>query len=279
MAGGRARRRRVELVAVQSSLDSDDASWFFAPSSSVLDRLADVTINGTHPLLPWLAFLCTGIVLGRQLRTDWWRPVALSRVRAFRRCFARLVVDRLRTAGYTTVQHRSLRCAACSTASALGTALIAFAVISWLADRFVRDSGRAAAPCRRDDPVAVRRPCVGVQPRRRLAGVGRPDRTRRRSRSPRSTGSSPSPSPRGTTADSASARSVVYRVLEMLQLGERVAAVGVTGLEAAPEPRHRCSDEPLGPARMTCPCVCCWMRSSPTAAAALSASPISPGSS
>ena len=71
---------------VQSSLDSDDTSWFFAPSSSVLDRLADVTINGTHPLLPWLAFLCTGIVLGRQLRTDWWRPVALGVGCAFRRC-------------------------------------------------------------------------------------------------------------------------------------------------------------------------------------------------
>ena len=25
-------------------------------------------VNGTHPLLPWLAFLCAGIVLGRALR-------------------------------------------------------------------------------------------------------------------------------------------------------------------------------------------------------------------
>lgn len=36
------------------------------------DVLADLTLRGTHPLLPWLAFLCAGIVIGRAwpLRTD-----------------------------------------------------------------------------------------------------------------------------------------------------------------------------------------------------------------
>ena len=29
--------------------------------------LIDVFVNGTHPLLPWLAFFCAGIVLGRML--------------------------------------------------------------------------------------------------------------------------------------------------------------------------------------------------------------------
>jgi uncharacterized protein len=124
---------------VQSSLDGDDPGWFFAPSSSVLDRLTDVAINGTHPLLPWLAFLCTGIVLGRQLRTDWWRPAALGVG------FALFGVASLISSSIapgplaiplssTDPYDRGLL----YTASALGTALIAFAVISWLADRFVR---------------------------------------------------------------------------------------------------------------------------------------------
>ena len=95
---------------VQSSLDGDDTSWFFAPSSSVLDRLTDVAVNGTHPLLPWLAFLCTGIVLGRQLRTDWWRPAALGvGFTLFGGCLAHLVVDHARTAGLAAVQHRPVR--------------------------------------------------------------------------------------------------------------------------------------------------------------------------
>ena len=40
--------------------------------------LFDVAVNGTHPLLPWLAFFCAGIVLGRVLHTSWWRPVAIA---------------------------------------------------------------------------------------------------------------------------------------------------------------------------------------------------------
>ena len=40
---------------------------------SIRRYLFDVAINGTHPLLPWLAFLCAGMVLGRVLTTPWWR--------------------------------------------------------------------------------------------------------------------------------------------------------------------------------------------------------------
>ena len=123
---------------VQSSLDGDDTSWFFAPSSSVLDRITDVAVNGTHPLLPWLAFFCTGIVLGRQLHTDWWRPMALGV--GFALFGGASVISSSIAPGplasplsSTDPFDRGL----VYTASALGTALIAFAVISWLADRFV----------------------------------------------------------------------------------------------------------------------------------------------
>jgi uncharacterized protein len=123
---------------VQSSLDGDDTSWFFAPSWSVLDRLTDVAINGTHPLLPWLAFLCTGIVLGRQLRTDWWRPAALG-VGFALYGVASLISSSIAPGPLATPLSSTdpFDRGLLYTASALGTALIAFAVISWLADRFV----------------------------------------------------------------------------------------------------------------------------------------------
>lgn len=45
----------------------DDPSWWY---SSAADRsykglLLDVFVNGTHPLFPWLAFFCTGMIIGR----------------------------------------------------------------------------------------------------------------------------------------------------------------------------------------------------------------------
>lgn len=46
-----------------------DATWLFEGRSeftqSPRDFLFDLFVRGTHPLLPWLAFLCLGMVLGR----------------------------------------------------------------------------------------------------------------------------------------------------------------------------------------------------------------------
>ena len=67
-------------------------------------------VNGTHPLFPWLAFFCAGIVLGRLLSTDWWRPAALGRrlhaVRAGRPDLRR---DRHRPARRRAREHRPVR--------------------------------------------------------------------------------------------------------------------------------------------------------------------------
>ena len=38
------------------------------PTSSPRGLLFNAFVNGTHPLLPWLAFLCAGMILGRLLR-------------------------------------------------------------------------------------------------------------------------------------------------------------------------------------------------------------------
>jgi uncharacterized membrane protein YeiB len=119
-------------------LDDRPATWLFSPGgSSPRALLFDLAVNGTHPLLPWLAFFCAGIVLGRVLQTDWWRPAAMG---------LGVTLFGLATmiAGSATTGPRAPVLASSDpfsrglvyTASALGTALVAFAGISWLADRF-----------------------------------------------------------------------------------------------------------------------------------------------
>ena len=77
------RRRGDRLVGARTlPRRATRRRWLFAPASrSPRALLFDVAVNGTHPLLPWLAFFCAGIVLGRVLSTDWWR-VAGDRRRA-----------------------------------------------------------------------------------------------------------------------------------------------------------------------------------------------------
>src|SRR5262245_42278585 len=53
---------------LEQRLDGEDPSWLFAPAGrSPSALLYDVFVNGTHPLFPWLAFMCAGIVVGRLL--------------------------------------------------------------------------------------------------------------------------------------------------------------------------------------------------------------------
>jgi uncharacterized protein len=129
----------------ERAVDGHDTSWLTAPGSgSVRGLVFDVMVNGTHPLLPWLAFFCAGIVLGRLLGTSWWRPAALA-VGAALYATAGIVAsaattDRARTLLGVEPFERGLF----YTASALGTALLAYAVISWLADRYESSSVVAA---------------------------------------------------------------------------------------------------------------------------------------
>lgn len=111
--------------------------WLTDPGPrSPLGLLYDVAVNGTHPLLPWLAFFCAGIVLGRLLPYSWWRVAAVG---------AGFVLSTLATIATTAGStDRSLLLLSDDpfdrglvyVASALGTALIAFGAIAWVADRF-----------------------------------------------------------------------------------------------------------------------------------------------
>ena len=262
-AGGRARRRARPAPACaggrsQSSLDGDDTSWFFAP---IVERpwtgSPTSAVNGTHPLLPWLAFFCTGIVLGRLLHTDWWRPIALGV--GFTLFGGASVISSSIAPGplasplsSTDPFDRGLL----YTASALGTALIAFGV-----------DLVAGRPLRRDD---ARPSCCATPGAMTLTlyvahalvfnlvvdwlGWVRPDRARHGARrSPPSTGSSPSRSPRGTTAASASARSSgctaarrVTLLISRLATARRTCRSALGSPVSKPRRNHgtRCSDEP-----------------------------------
>ena len=121
----------------ERSLEGHPMDWLTDPGTrSPRGLVFDVFVNGTHPLLPWLAFLCAGIVLGRMLDTNWWRPAAAGGGFVLY-ALASLVNaaadgDRLLTVLSDDPFERGL----VYTASALGTALLAFVAISWIADQF-----------------------------------------------------------------------------------------------------------------------------------------------
>jgi uncharacterized protein len=122
----------------ERELDGESTAWLTDPGPrSPRGLLCDVFVNGTHPLFPWLAFFCAGIVLGRLLTYHWWRPAAIGV--GFGLYSLATIAS---TAGSTD---RSLVLLSDDpfdrglvyVASALGTALIAFGAIAWVADRFV----------------------------------------------------------------------------------------------------------------------------------------------
>jgi uncharacterized membrane protein YeiB len=123
-------------VDEQSSV-GESTAWLTDPAArSPRGLLFDVFVNGTHPLLPWLAFFCSGIVLGRLLLHAWWRPVIAATG------FVLYAGATIANAAGSSERARLLLSddpfdrGIVYVASALGTALIAFAAISWIADRF-----------------------------------------------------------------------------------------------------------------------------------------------
>lgn len=128
----------------EREFDGHSTRWLTDPGTSPRGLVLDVFVNGTHPLLPWLAMFSTGIVIGRamldpRLASSWRASAAggglvLFAVAALGNT---LLVDE--TADARAVLRWSTHPfdrGILYTASALGTALVAFAVVTWLADRF-----------------------------------------------------------------------------------------------------------------------------------------------
>lgn len=127
----------INWWAFESSLDGNDTDWLTNPGQrSPLGVVANVFVNGTHPLFPWLAFFCAGIVVGRILGTAWWRPATIA---AGFGLVTVATLAGLAATGITSTEVLSTHPfdrGLAYTASALGTALLAFALITAAADTF-----------------------------------------------------------------------------------------------------------------------------------------------
>jgi uncharacterized membrane protein YeiB len=117
--------------------DGHSTTWLTSPGEDSIRRYVfDVFVNGTHPLLPWFSFLCAGILLGRILVMPRWR-------RSVAGAGAGLVVAAwsLSTVSATGVADVALSMnpqdrGNVYVASVLGTSLLAYVAIDWLAERF-----------------------------------------------------------------------------------------------------------------------------------------------
>lgn len=114
--------------------DGFSTTWLTEPDEgSWRDHVFGLFVNGTHPLLPWLAFLCAGIALGRVLHTSWWRPVAL--VAGITLVTTSWLASSNSTTAFQFValSVNPIDRGVVYTASALGSALVAYGMIDWLA--------------------------------------------------------------------------------------------------------------------------------------------------
>ncbi len=128
----------LAAAALQRWSLNHDASWLLYGSSgatrSPRDLVLDTFVRGTHPLLPWLLFLCAGIVLGRLLPFS-----ARLRTQLIAAGTACVVL------GYLGRSHLPWRPLVRSTApfdrgllyclTTIGSSVVAVCVIGWLAER------------------------------------------------------------------------------------------------------------------------------------------------
>lgn len=123
----------------EMSLNGHDTSWLTNPGPrSPRGLVFDLFVNGTHPLLPWLAFFCAGIVLARFLGADWWRPAAIASGFVLYAGSALVNSTATSSRALTVLDIDPFERGIVYTANSLGAVLVAFAAISWLADRFER---------------------------------------------------------------------------------------------------------------------------------------------
>ncbi len=128
----------LRMWRFERARDGHDTTWLTDPADSVRRYVFETAINGTHPLLPWLAFLGAGIVLGRCLVHPWWRPAAIGA--GFGLFAIATIVGSAATTPFQQVllSTHPFERGVLYVASALGTALVAYAGIDWLAERFPR---------------------------------------------------------------------------------------------------------------------------------------------
>jgi uncharacterized membrane protein YeiB len=126
----------LRWYVLERELDGLTTGWLTEPAGTPLGLVIDVFVNGTHPLFPWLAFLCAGIVLGRLFDKPWWREAAIALGIALFSVATMVSIGATGPRRGVLLASDPFSRSLVYTASALGTALVVFATVSALADRF-----------------------------------------------------------------------------------------------------------------------------------------------
>lgn len=140
----------VAWFDINQRLAGNDTGWLDPPVNSPRNLLLRTFVGYTHPLFPWLAFLCAGIALGRflPLITRNRVRVILAGTIMFVSAYAinfvglRLATDSFKSSGDSALRWRALLSTApfdrglLYTAGTLGSSLVAFCLISWVADSY-----------------------------------------------------------------------------------------------------------------------------------------------
>jgi uncharacterized protein len=115
-----------------------DLSWLFRGRSeqtlSPRDLVFDTFVRGTHPLLPWLVFLCLGIALGRML--PFTAKLRTQLAAAGAACLAIGYLAKEALAWHPTLEStRPFDRGVLYTLTTVGSSLLAVTAIGWLAER------------------------------------------------------------------------------------------------------------------------------------------------
>jgi uncharacterized protein len=142
----------LQLWATERQIDGGSLDWLFVSDAgsnrSPRELMFDIWLNETHPLFPWLGFLCLGMVLGRAIEqwATWrWRLTGLglglmASGYAISTALSAAAGDeptsateiRLSTLAQTDPFSRSLLYMIVT----VGSSLVAVMTISWLGQRF-----------------------------------------------------------------------------------------------------------------------------------------------
>lgn len=144
----------VAWFRLERGLDGHSTNWLEPAVNSPRNLVLRTFVGYTHPLLPWLAFLCAGIALGRflpQLNRLRERLLGIGLLMLFGSYLVNFVGVRWATDNFRLVDASAQRWRGLLSTSpfdrgllytigTLGSSLIAYCVISWFADRYA-DAG------------------------------------------------------------------------------------------------------------------------------------------
>lgn len=130
--------RAVRLV------DGDGTGWLDPNPDTPRNLLLRTFVGHTHPVLPWLAFLCAGLIIGRALhRLAALRPwlilggaAAVAITYSINSIASPPLAEETTNKWVRILSTRPFDRGLLYTIGTLGSSIIAFCVISWLAEQF-----------------------------------------------------------------------------------------------------------------------------------------------